>query len=84
MRRPMDTDNIEPVARALCEREVRSWQHAAPSEVPALIERYWPVYAAKLSAGLIDDDGKDVPHTVERGLQAWEAWLDERSGRAHL
>ena len=80
----MDTDNIEPVARALCKREVRSWPHAAPFEAPALIERYWPVYAAKLSAGLIDDDGKDVPHTVERGLQAWEAWLDERSGRTHL
>ncbi|MBF0326478.1 MAG: hypothetical protein HQL42_15600 [Alphaproteobacteria bacterium] len=78
----MDTDNIEQVARALCEREVRTWKHTAPSEVPALIERYWPVYAAKLSSGLIDDDGRDVPHTVERGLEAWETWLDEQTGRA--
>lgn len=78
---PMDTDNIEPVARAMCEREVRTWKHTASSDVPALVERYWPVYAAKLSAGLIDDDGRDVPHTVERGLEAWDSWLDERAGR---
>lgn len=77
----MDVGNIEPVARAMCEREVKSWPHTASSDISALVERYWPVYAAKLSAGLIDDDGRDVPHTIERGLEAWESWLDERAGR---
>ena len=70
--------NIEAVARAQIEREIRTWQHVAEAEVPALIERYWPVIAAKMSAGLIDDDGHEVQHTVAEGLAAWEGYLDDR------
>ena len=72
--------NIEPIARAMCEKELRGWTHVASAEVPALVERYWPVIAAQIVAGLRDDDGNMVEHSVEQGLTAWEGWLDSRGG----
>ncbi|MEO5376147.1 MAG: hypothetical protein H7840_18180 [Alphaproteobacteria bacterium] len=72
-------NNIEPVARAICERDVRCWKDVSEAEIPNLVNRYWQVVAAKMMAGLIDDDGQEVPHTIERGLAAWDAWLDERA-----
>jgi len=74
----MATDNIEPIARAICERELRAAPNVSPSEIPALVERYWQVIAAQVVAGLRDEDGKTVPHTAATGIAAWEAWLDER------
>lgn len=74
----MATDNIEPIARAICEREVRGFPNTTEDEVPALVDRYWQVIAAQIVAGLRDDDGKAIPHTAATGVAAWEAWLDER------
>lgn len=65
--------NIEPIARALCER-VMSVRNDA-GEVPALVERYWRVVASQLEAGLIDDDSNDIPHSFEEGEAAWANWL---------
>ncbi len=67
--------NVEPISRSICARELKNL-HAAPDRTPALIDRYWPVIAAELVAGLRDDDGKIIPHSVLDGLTAWENWLD--------
>lgn len=74
----MATDNIEPVARAICEREVRGFPGVSEAEVPAMVDRYWQVIAAQIVAGLRDDEGRTIPHTVEAGIAAWETWLEER------
>ena len=47
------------------------------AELPALVDRYWPVVAAEISAGLRDEDGRLLPHSTQVGVAAWEAWLDE-------
>jgi hypothetical protein len=44
--------------------------------LPALVERFWCVIAAELVAGLRNDVGDLVPHSVSAGLAAWEDWLD--------
>lgn len=74
----MTTENIEAIARAICERELRSMPDGvAEAELPALLDRFWPVIAAEISAGLRDENGARLPHSVEVGLAAWETWLDE-------
>jgi hypothetical protein len=75
---PTRHDNIEPFARAICERELRSMPDATLAGLPALVERFWPVIAAELVAGLRNDDGDLVPHPVSAGLAAWEDWLDSQ------
>lgn len=56
--------NIEPVARAICARELGIKNDGAV--VPALVERYWRVTAALLEAGLIDDNGVQIPRNCTR------------------
>ena len=74
----MATENLEPVARRVCEQELRSLPGGVMEpELPALLDRYWPVIAAEISAGLRDENGTLLPHSVEAGLTAWETWLDE-------
>jgi hypothetical protein len=46
--------------------------------LPALVERFWPVIAAELAAGLRNDDGELVRHPVSAGLAAWDDWLDSQ------
>lgn len=65
--------NIEPVARAICARELGVRNDAA--DVPSLVDRYWRVTAALLEAGLIDDSGETAPHSFEEGEDAWADWL---------
>jgi hypothetical protein len=72
--------NIEPVARAICVRELATFPEVKSEDIPALVDRYWQVIAAELSAGLRDDAGQVVPHSVAAGLVAWETWLDHRRG----
>lgn len=71
-------DNIEPFARAICERELRSMPDTPLAWLPVLVERFWPVIASELVAGLRNDDGDLVPHPVSVGLTAWEDWLDSQ------
>lgn len=74
----MTTENIEPIARAICEQELRNMPGGVTEpEMPALLDRFWPVIAAEISAGLRDESGNLLPHSVEAGLIAWETWLDE-------
>lgn len=74
----MTTENIEAIARAICERELRSMPDSvAEAELPAFLDRFWPVIAAEISAGLRDENGVLLPHSAEVGLSAWENWLDE-------
>jgi hypothetical protein len=76
----MGTANLEPVARAICEQELRSLPASVDeAALPAQVDRYWPVIAAEISAGLRDENGRLLPHSTEAGLAAWEAWLDEHS-----
>jgi hypothetical protein len=73
----MAMGNIEPVARALCARELQAAPRTAADEIPALVDRYWTVIAAELAAGLLDEDGNIMPHSIEAGIAAWENWVDE-------
>ena len=74
----MTVGNIEPIARAICEQELRSMPGGVvETELPALLDRYWPVIAAEILAGLRDENGRLLPHSTDTGLDAWEAWLDE-------
>jgi hypothetical protein len=75
---PTRRDNIEPFARAICERELRSMPDTPLAGLPALVDRFWPVIAAELVAGLRNDDGELVPHPVSTGLAAREDWLDSQ------
>ena len=74
----MTTENIEAIARATCEQELRSLPGGIiEAALPALLDRFWPVIAAEISAGLRDENGTLQPYSAEAGLSAWEAWLDE-------
>jgi len=69
--------NIEPVARYFCAADLRAAPNVAGWELPSLVDRYWKVVAAELMAGLRDDRGNIVPHSIEAGMAAWETWLEE-------
>ncbi|GLR66397.1 hypothetical protein GCM10010909_10770 [Acidocella aquatica] len=75
---PNRYDNIEPYARAICERELAGLPDMTTAALPALVDRFWPVIAAELIAGLRNDDGERLPHSAARGLEAWEDWLDSQ------
>ncbi|MBA4131700.1 MAG: hypothetical protein C0519_09775 [Hyphomicrobium sp.] len=68
--------NIEPVARALCARELQ--RHNPEDAVPSLVERYWRVTAALLEAGLIDEAGQHITYDYEQGQAAWIDWLSRQ------
>lgn len=65
--------NIEPVARALCERSLR---HKLPEdELPDAVARYWHCVAAQLEAGIIDDRGSRLTaYEHNRDLEAYREW----------
>lgn len=73
------TDNIEAMAREICARDFeRGGKHAA-EEIPSLVDRFWPVVAALIEAGLVDDnDGTLRPYDFDAGEAAWRDWLDRR------
>lgn len=78
MRAPNRHDNIEPYARAICARELSAMPDTAIATLPALVNRFWPVIGAELTAGLRNDDGDRIPHSADAGLEAWEDWLDSQ------
>lgn len=75
------TTNIEPIARAICARELQAAPRIDPDEMPALVDRCWPAVAAEMAAGLRDDDGNIIPHAAAAGIAAWEDWLDDQTPR---
>ena len=70
---PTSTDNIEPLARAICERSLRR-TCASEAELAADVERFWHCVAAQIEAGFIDDAGLTVAHAVEVGIDAYVDW----------
>ncbi len=75
--------NIEPVARALCARDLEKAPWVTADEIPALVDRCWQVVAAELAAKLRDDGGALIPYPITVGIAAWETWLDdERDARS--
>lgn len=70
----MSTNNIEPLARAICERQLRAGGAVPEGEMAAAIDRLWHVVASQIEAGLIDDDAREVTHTLDAGLEAYRDW----------
>jgi hypothetical protein len=70
---PSPTSNIEPLARDICERDFR---RAGIPEVSlaAEVDRYWHCVAARIEAGLIDDNNELMSHDLETGLAAHRDW----------
>ena len=67
------TSNIEPLARAICERSLRR-TCTSEAELAADVERYWHCVAAQIEAGFIDDAGQPVAHGIEDGVDAYVDW----------
>ncbi|WP_428030281.1 hypothetical protein [Ancylobacter sp.] len=56
--------NVEERARALCAIDA----HLAavpPEEVPALVERLWPIVALEISGGVIEPDATPPPDLAQ-------------------
>lgn len=70
---PNPTSNIEPFARAICERSLRRTS-TSEAELTADVERYWHCVAAQIEAGFIDDAGQPVAHDFEDGVDAYVDW----------
>jgi hypothetical protein len=70
---PSATSNIEPLARAICERDFRC---AGIPEVSlaAEVDRYWHCVAAQIEAALIGDNNELVAHDLKTGLAAHRDW----------
>lgn len=66
--------NIEARARALCEANLRAGRVFAEEDMPAAVDRFWHTVAAEIEAGLIDQQGRYVPHDLETGLEAYREW----------
>jgi hypothetical protein len=75
--RGMTTGNLEPLARALCEKELRAIPGFVETDLHKQLDRYWPVIAAEILANLRDEVGALRLHSAAEGLHAWETWLDE-------
>ena len=69
-----DWENIETVARDLCERELRAGGNSEDA-LAAAVDRYWHCVAAEIEAGLIDETGKRLrPFDGDRDLEAYRDW----------
>ncbi len=72
---PSRSSNIEPLARAICERDLRR-AGTAEINLPAGVDRYWHCVAAQIEAGFMDDNSEIVPHNLEDGLAAYHDWRE--------
>ena len=71
---PSSTDNIEAMARFICERDFCRRVGIPETELAAGVDRYWHCVAAQIEAGFIDDNGEIVPQGLETGLAAYRDW----------
>jgi hypothetical protein len=73
---PLPRSNIETVARANCERQLRdSGTSSGLRRLSAEVDRYWHCVAAELEAGLLGENGEQVCSTdFEAGLAAYRDW----------
>ena len=68
------SSNIEPLARAICERKLRR-DGVSDSDLAKDVDRYWHCVAAQIEAGFIDDDGNFIAHDLQDGLAAYRDWV---------
>jgi len=67
--------NIEAIARAICERQIKIHDAADTQRLGAEVDRYWHCVAAELEAGLIDENGDLVPESdPDLALGAYRDW----------
>ncbi len=66
-------NNIEPLARAICERDLRRFCQSE-AELAADVDRYWHCVAADIEAGFIDDSGQRINHELDVGVAAYRDW----------
>ncbi len=67
--------NIEAVARAICERQIKMHDAGTQRRV-AEVDRYWHCVAAELEAGLIDENGDPLPENDPGlALGAYRDWF---------
>lgn len=73
------SSNIEAVARALCERQLRAIA-TVTDDVTPLVDRYWHCIAAELEAGIIDTNGERLkPFDFEINRAAYRDWISRHS-----
>lgn len=72
--------NIEARARAYCEAQTARLSGYTPAKAAKSVDRTWQIAAALMEAGLIDDDGRELPHSYEEG---WAAVKDWRARHPH-
>jgi len=67
--------NIEAVARAICARALGN-QCSSASELAADVDRFWHCIAAKIEAGLLDDEGDELgPYDHDKELAAYRDYV---------
>jgi len=72
-------DEIEGRARAICEIGLQASGVTAGSELRAAVDRYWPVFAVELKAGVINLDRRSSLANLETALTAYRAWEARRA-----
>jgi hypothetical protein len=75
-----DQNDIETIARALCERQLKDMSVVAENTA-AGVDRYWHCVAAEIEAGLIDRAGKRlVPFSIHSSQEAYRDWRQRHPG----
>ncbi|MCS0495908.1 hypothetical protein [Ancylobacter mangrovi] len=69
-------DGIEGRARAICEIGLRGGALINEIDLPAAVDRYWPVFAVEIAAGVINLDARCSLGDLEAALAAYVAWKE--------
>ncbi|MFC6493072.1 hypothetical protein ACFSKM_11035 [Ancylobacter dichloromethanicus] len=70
-------NGIEDRARAICEIGLRASGLCAGRELNSAIERYWPIFAAEIDAGVINLSSRHSFADLEAALAACCRWRDQ-------
>lgn len=70
-------DGIEYRARAICEIGLRASDLCTDSELSDAIDRYWPVFATEIKAGVINLAARHSMADLETALAACRRWRDQ-------
>lgn len=69
-------DGIEDRARTICKIGLLASGLSAGHELNSAVDRYWPIYAAEIDAGVINLSGRDSFADLEAALAACCRWRD--------
>lgn len=67
----------EETARRICALDLRA-SGIADSEVPALVERFWPVLANEIRQGVVVGDWPFAAEEITRLTQEYRALMERR------